>query len=285
MRWIINAFPEHPLPETVMAGNILRDLVDQGVTHFFNLVYPLEAEETDNLNEFNAAFCQRIPGAIPFASLHQDTPEKVRVAEAALKSYDYVGFKFHPFFQGFHLWDRRMKSLFAFLQEAGKPVLLHTGFEDFYQSKMPVSELQDLLRQFPRLPVVFVHMAFPELSSVFRLLDTYPDLYLDATNVLAVRRPEFQYLLENLPEGEQILDILIAGLEKYSERIMYGSDHPAGFGSLGRIYQDLEQLPISDQAKRDIRTGTAKSFVSRFKPDFDWSQKLSLDSGRTYRKS
>lgn len=52
MRWILRLIPAHPVPESVTAEEILVDLKRQGVTHFFNLVYPLREEETDRLNSF-----------------------------------------------------------------------------------------------------------------------------------------------------------------------------------------------------------------------------------------
>jgi hypothetical protein len=284
MRWILRLVPAHPVPETVTAHQILEDLTGEGATHFFNLVYPLKEEETDPLNAFNGRLCSEVPGAIPFASMHQDTKNKARVAEKALESYPFVGFKFHPFVQGFDPWDRRMDELYAFLQEAGRPVILHTGFEDYYGKPMPVRELDGLLKRYPRLPIVLAHMAFPEVGGAFSLLEEYPDLYLDATLVLAYLRPECEPVLASLPGGLRIVDVLIEGMEKHAGRILYGSDHPAGMGGLSEIYKDLNDLPVSEDVKRAMRRDSPKAFVSRFEPTYDWEASLNelveRESGR-----
>jgi len=274
MRWILRLVPAHPVPESVTAHHILEDLRREGITHFFNLVYPLKEEETDALNDFNGRLCSAIPGAIPFASMHQDTPDKARVAEAALKSFPFIGFKFHPFVQGFDPWDKRMDPLYAFLQEVGKPVILHTGFEDYYGRPMPVMELEGLVKRYPRLPFVLAHMAFPNLEAAFSMLEDYPELYLDATLVLSYLRPECEPYLASLPGGLGIIDRLIEGIEKNAGRVLYGSDHPAGMGGLSDIYSDVEDLPVSDFVKKSIRVDAPKAFVSRFEPGFDWRRNL-----------
>jgi len=271
VRWILKAWPRHPVPETVTAQDIINDLKHEGVTHFFNLAYPLKSEETGPLNDFNIGFCRETPGAIPFASLHPDTADKAEVGERALEA-GFVGFKFHPFVQGFDPWERRMDPLYEFLQEAGRPVLLHTGFEAFYKKPMPVSELEKMLNRFPRLPVVFVHMAFPELEWAFKMLDERPDLYLDATNVLACLRPRYRPMLAAVPGGDKLPEVLFDGLERHRGRVIYGSDHPAGMGGLREIYHDLEILPVDAETVRAMRGGAARAFIERFGPGFVFSE-------------
>ncbi|MBU2514928.1 amidohydrolase [bacterium] len=273
-RWILRAFPDHPVKESVSAEDILTDLKKMKITHFFNFIYPLKAQETDSLNAFNIKFCHDTPGAIPFASLHQDTPDKARLAETLFTKHDLVGMKFHPFVQRFDPWDQRMNPLYEFMQEIGKPVFLHTGFEDFYSMKMPIKELVALVKRFPRLPLVFVHMAFPGTTTCFELLQDYPGLYLDATNVLAFFRPEFKAWVDSMPNGHQLVDELIEGLEQHCDRIMFGSDHPVGMGGLPEIHDDFENLPISKTAKQAIRTTTPVKFVNQYLPGFDWERSL-----------
>jgi hypothetical protein len=270
MRWILRLIPDHPVPESVTAETVLDEMRREGITHFFNLVYPLREAETTVLNEFNGRLCSTIPGAVPFASMHQDTADKAKVAEEAFASYPFVGFKFHPFVQGFDPWDKRMDPLYAFLQEAQRPVILHTGFDDYYGKSMPIEELKGLLKRYPRLPMVFAHMGFPKVKAVFSLLEEYPELYLDATLVLPYTRPGCEEFFAALPEGHRFMDILADGLERHAGRVMYGSDHPVGMGGLSDIYGDLKGFPVSEEVKQAMRADTPKAFVSRFLPGFDW---------------
>jgi len=272
-RWIKRADPSHPVAEDGSASDVLEDLRGSGVTHFFNLVYPLKDEETVPLNEFNLRFCNETKGAIPFASMLPETAGKVAKAESALAG-GALGFKFHPFVQGFDPWDERMTELYELAQERTRPVLLHTGFEAFYGKPMPAKKLIEILERFPKLPFVFVHMAFPELEMVFDAMENFPDLYLDATNTLAAFRPRFKPLFDAQTKGRDLGEIMLKGLEKYSGRIMFGTDHPVGMGSYQEIHQDLEELHISEEARRSLRHGAARAFVERFKPGFDWERRL-----------
>jgi predicted TIM-barrel fold metal-dependent hydrolase len=268
-RWILRAFPDHPVTESVTAAQVLDELREEGITHFFNFVYPLSREETEPLNAFNADFCEKTPGAVGFASLHLETPDKAKIAEDAFRKYEFLGFKFHPFVQKFDPWDSRMTPLYGFLQEVERPVVFHTGFEDFYHMKMPVDRLEDILKRFPDLPVVFVHMAFPALKRVFSMMETYPQLYLDATNVPALLGPEYQPYLAALPDGPQLMDIFLNGMETHADRILFGSDHPVGMGGLPDIYADFVGLPLGDETKQTILSQTPFHFIKRFLPDFN----------------
>ena len=268
MRWIKRAFPGHPVAPDVTADDIVKDLKDHGITRFFNLVYPLKDEETDQLNEWNLEFCARTEGAIPFASMHADTADKVKKAEWALEA-GFAGFKFHPFVQGFDPWDKRMEPLYSFLEEAGAPVLMHTGFEDFYNKDMPASELHSLMKRHPDLCAVFVHMAFPELDLSRKMLDEFEGLYLDATNVLSVLRPAFLPMLKAYPDGNEIPDKINMLIEDYRGRIMFGSDHPAGIGGLDDIYGDLDLLGVSGDALNSL-IETPHVFLEKHVKDSAW---------------
>ena len=273
-RWMKKAFPMHPVSDTATPMDLVTDLKNGGITHFFNLVYPLSVEETSPLNDFNVMFCRDVPGAIPFAGIHQDTPDKAAYAEKCLFRDNMAGFKLHPFVQKFDPWDPRMDDLYGFLQEAGKPVFFHTGFEAFYGRTMPVQELKSILKRYPRLPVVFVHMAFPELFQVFDMMDEFPELYLDATGVFVFLRHSFKpYLAKNLTGGafEKLLE---EKLETYKGRIFFGSDHPVGWGDVAKVFKDLNFVPVSEHTKKSLKSGAAMAFINRFYPGFDWSRSL-----------
>jgi hypothetical protein len=152
MRWIKRAFPDHPVRLDVTKEQVLSEMKCSGVSHFFNLAYPLRKGETLSLNDWNIHFCRQTPGSIPFASLHPETDCKVEYANSLFEQ-GFIGFKFHPFIQRFAPWDKRMFGLYSYLQEVERPVIFHTGLEIFYGLTMPVSQLQVLLKLFPKLNV------------------------------------------------------------------------------------------------------------------------------------
>lgn len=49
---------------------------------------------------------------------------------------------------------------------------------------------------------------------------------------------------------------------------MFGSDHPAGMGTLEEIYRTLDGLDFALTVKENLLGETARRFVERFKPGF-----------------
>jgi predicted TIM-barrel fold metal-dependent hydrolase len=278
VRWLKRAYPQHPVSEDITADEIVSDLRAAGVTHFFNLAYPLAASETDELNDFNFEFCERTPGAVPFASLHPETPDKVKVGERAL-ARGFIGFKFHPFVQGFDPWDARLDRFYGLMQEARRPVLLHTGFELFYGKPMPSSRLIELVKRYPRLPFVFVHMAFPDLAAMFELMADYPDLYLDATNVVSCFHERYRAMLEVFGSSGVSFETMRDGLERFPGRTLFGTDHPAGMGSYAEVWSDLAGAPLSAEVRAMLRGGAARGLIERLVPGFDWGRSLQESAG------
>jgi predicted TIM-barrel fold metal-dependent hydrolase len=102
----------------------------------------------------------------------------------------------------------------------------------------------------------------------------YPELYLDATNTLALARPEYRGLFKITEGADDLVEVLLALIEKYSRRILFGSDHPVGMGTLPTIYADLKLLPLPPEIEEDLRFRSAVDFVNRFLPEFDWQRSL-----------
>jgi hypothetical protein len=62
---------------------------------------------------------------------------------------------------------------------------------------------------------------------------------------------------------EQKLDIdeIKVGMEHHCRRIMFGSDHPAGMGSVQQILDDFHGFGLADDANEYILYRTAASFL------------------------
>jgi len=121
------------------------------------------------------------------------------------------------------------------------------------------------------------------------------DFVRDVALYVERRRPELQgALLAGVEFGlrqdtgsairSYIVDVLMEGLERHAQRILYGSDHPAGMGGLSEIYRDLNDLPVSKRVKQIIRAETPKAFVSRFQPAYDWQTTLDQVEERESRR-
>jgi uncharacterized protein len=268
MRWIRKAFPDHPVDPNIDEGGIVSDLSSRGIRFFFNYVYPLRQEETDALNVFNEELSRRLAHAAPFGSLHLDTPDKEAVTRRCIEEHRFVGMKFHPFVQRFDPADERMFVVYEMMEHYGKPVVLHTGFEEFYRMKMPPADIERILQRFPRLVLVLAHCLFPHFREVRALMGQYPGIWLDATNVFGALN--YLALLTGQAARRDWSETggLFRGLlNDFADRTLFGTDHPVGMGDLGTIYDDVAAFGLSDGVSRAILWENPLAFIGRFAPE------------------
>jgi predicted TIM-barrel fold metal-dependent hydrolase len=261
MRWIHKAMPGHPVAEGVTAEEITGQLKGHSIRECFNLVYPLFTEETDHINNWNLDFCQASEGIHPVCSLHIETPEKEKTAEDLFQRGS-LGIKFHPFIQKFNPSHESFTSLYRLMNSMKMPLFLHTGYDDWYGDSFPVSDIESIVSAYPDMPVILVHMIFPHIKEAFQLLKNNGNVILDCTNVPG----SFIYAREkNIPLPKELVENFISGIEKNSTRVMYGSDHPVGMGSLEDIYRDLAELNLSAEAYDDVTGSTARKLLKTTK--------------------
>jgi predicted TIM-barrel fold metal-dependent hydrolase len=264
MEWMHRLYPQHPVPTTVTLEECIADYKNLGADYLFNLAYPIFPGETEGLIDFNADLRRRFPWIVPWGSLHVENPDKGRIVERIIVREDFLGLKFHPFIQRFDPLDPRMSEAYQRLQALGRPVVFHTGYEELYRGSLPVATMEELVRNFPRLPFVFAHSLFPAFEEAWRILDRYDNVWLEMTNVFgSLWDPRY-------PPGVAGVDKarLLDGLATRSDRVMFGSDHPAGMGSLEEIYRTLDRLGLSETVRENLLGETARRFVLRFKPEF-----------------
>jgi predicted TIM-barrel fold metal-dependent hydrolase len=267
MRWIRRAFPDHPVDPQVGEEGIQDDLRRNAIQFFFNFVYPLKVEETDFLNDFNAELGRRMPQAAPFGSLHIETEDKHRVTERCIEGLNLVGMKFHPFAQRFDPTDERMFAVYEVLEEYGRPVVLHTGFEEFYRMKMPPEDIEQILRRFPRLVLVLAHCLFPHFKEVRALMGEYEGVWLDATNCFgAIKYLDLVGMNTAAPDGTGYAELLGGLVVDFADRTIFGTDHPVGMGGLDEIYHDFRSFGLPAEVERAILWENPMAFIERFSP-------------------
>jgi predicted TIM-barrel fold metal-dependent hydrolase len=268
MRWIKRAFPAHPVDSRIGEDGIRADLENIGIRFFFNYVYPLTDDETHSLNDFNHHVGGRLPEAAPFGSLHIDTPRKKSVVKKCMDEYQFVGLKFHPFVQKFNPADERLFCVYEIMEEISRPVVLHTGFDEFYRQEISFEQLEGILSCFPSLPLVLSHAIFPRFGEAQTLAERYPNVYLDVTNVFGALK---MHEAEDIPEsfrtaGERYIDDFREMVAACPRRILFGSDHPAGMGGLKEIYRDFFDFGLPESVAREILWETPLAFIERFAP-------------------
>lgn len=271
MRWITRSFPDHPVPVNIDEAGIRADLAAHGVRGFFNHVYPLSPQETDSLNEFCRDLSVRMPESAPFGSLHVETPDKRGVVKRLIEEYRFTGLKVHPFIQDFDPADERMMEVYGLMEEYQKPVFIHTGFDEFYGKALPADRIETILERFPGLPLVLSHVLFPKFRDAEAIMERFPQVLLDATNVFGALRI-FRHTANDDTGGgaiEKPEETFRSLMERFGHRTLFGSDHPAGIGGLGEIHDDLTSFGLTDDLLRMITRENPRRFIARFAPHID----------------
>lgn len=170
-------------------------------------------------NEFVAAIVRQAPARlVGFASAEPISRDAIPQLENAVRELGMRGVKLAPIYQHFAPDDPRVWPVYAWIQDAGLPIMWHQG-ASFLAPDGPLEEalphrLDKVARAFPRIKMVIAHFGYPWSGEVVAMLRKHRNLYTDVS-VLA-NRPWFLY------------NALIAALEYgVQDKILLGSDYPA----------------------------------------------------------
>ncbi len=263
MRWIHRGIPGHPVPADITVDGVVSDLRAAGVERFFSAVFPLAPGEAGELNRFNASLAPDIPEMIPLGTVHQDDADPGAVVHEALRTHALKGIKLHPVMMRMAPGDPRLAPVYALLEEAGLPLLVHTGFEEGCGSTSDPEGWERLIRSYPRLTFLLAHAFFPDLPYAFSLLSRYGNVYLDLTNVPGMLLWKEGPLPFGIPRPLWGKEEFLAAIEENSGRIVFGSDHPAGMGTMEEILGRVETLGLSERTVERILYGNARELLTR----------------------
>ncbi len=263
MRWIHRGIPGHPVPADVSVEGIVADLRRAGVRAFFSVPFPLAPGEARLLNRFNADLARSVPEMIPFGTAHQDDPDPGAVAAEAVGPLGLKGIKLHPMMMKLSPGDPRMAGVFAVAQEAGVPALVHTGFEESYGRTAEKEAWEGLFRAYPRLDFILAHAFFPDLPYAFSLPDRFGNVFLDLTNVPGMLLWPEGPLPFGVSRPSWGREEFARAVEAAGDRVLFGSDHPAGMGTLAGILGQVAALGLSSECAGKVLYGNARDLIGR----------------------
>ncbi|MDQ1257570.1 MAG: Amidohydrolase, partial [Candidatus Hydrogenedentes bacterium] len=158
---------------------------------------------------------------VPFCAVHPGDPEKLE----KIKQYVAQGVKGLKLYTGHgNFWDRpldcdEMLPVYAYCEETNLPICWHVNITRYGD------EFERVMKQFPKMTVIVPHfgVTFYRPTDRYwaqfdRLMDTYPNLYTDTSfGTRAI-------LVHGLEVVSRNREIFRAFFEKYSDRILFGTD-------------------------------------------------------------
>jgi len=234
---------------------LLRFLDREGIERacLINYVAPDTLGLSENVNGWVSAYCRgHRDRLVPVGSVH---PRLARDPRGQCRRlFDELGIemiKLHPPHQLFSPNDylsgnRGLAAIYEAAQEAGRPVMIHTGTSTFPSARNRFADpmaVDDVAVDFPRLRILLAHSGRPLFgAAAFFLARRHPNVYLEISGIPPSR------LLDHLPRIAEI-----------SEKVVWGTDWPSpGVRSPAGNVASFRTLPIPDDAKERILSGNAR---------------------------
>jgi len=196
-------------------------------------------------NAWTCAIARENPGLVAFISVDPSMDEEALAAEVEERVREGAkGIKLHPANQRFFPNDRRLWPAYAKAQDLGLAIITHSGslalLDDPEHHDHP-RNFVDVLRDFPRVNLVFAHMCRGFWDEVADVMRAFPNAYLDTSAAISSTAGPFA-----VPDAESIAMIRRVG----PDRVLFGSDWP-WFHPV-RDAEHLDSLPLSAEEKRLI---------------------------------
>jgi predicted TIM-barrel fold metal-dependent hydrolase len=174
------------------------------------------------LNTWNKGILHEFANLYCFAAYHPDDENALIYAEEMLSVQKVAGIKLHYMVQQFYPDDERLFPLYEMVIAKGKRLLLHVGTGPVGNEFVGIKRFRNLMKRYPNLPA-----------------NIYPNLYLDTS---------FTFW----PQAPWVFNLDASLLEKYSDRILYGSDFPNIFLPREDEISYLHKLNLSEAFYKKI---------------------------------
>lgn len=210
------------------------------IQYFTTLNYAHKANMAHWLNDWTFANYKNWEGAIPFGTFF---PEEgvLQYVKKAVEEYGFKGFKLHCEVSKLDLNRFDLVDTFNYLQESKIPIVIHSGHAPLPGEFTGIKYFARFMESFPELAVIVAHMGAYEVKEYVSLMDIYPNLRMDTTMVF----------VDFLATGRRTEDYFPL-LDKYSDRIYFGSDFPNIPYTLSHPIGKLLSAPLMKSTKQKI---------------------------------
>ena len=195
-------------------------------------------------NETVERLCAGSRRLIPFASVNPYLiPNPAKELERLVTRHGFRGLKLYPTYAYFYPNDAMLYPVYAVAQEAGIPVMWHTGSSVFPASRLKYGDpifIDDVAVDFPELTAIITHSGRPFwYDRAYALARFHENVYMEIAGLPPQR------LLTYFPE-----------LERVADKTLFGSDWPSVF-TVRKNIETIRGLALSEKAKDAILGGNA----------------------------
>ncbi|AOP33584.1 metal-dependent hydrolase [Leptospira tipperaryensis] len=218
----------------------LESLAKNQVRFFTTLNYAHKERMAEGLNRWVFENHSNTRGAILFGTFF---PEEgcLEYVKRAVEDYGFRGFKLHCEVGRLDLTRSELSDTFSYLEKKKIPLVIHSGDAPLPGPYTNIRYFRSFIQRYPELKVVVAHMGASEVWEYVELMSIYPELRLDTTMVF----------VDFLATGEQT-DPYLAILEKFPDRVHFGSDFPSIPYALSHPISNLLNSSLSDEVKRKV---------------------------------
>jgi hypothetical protein len=192
------------------------------------------------LNDWSAAFADAHPQVLRSATFFPEPEAPALVAEALDRGVRV--FKVHVQVGAFDPRDRLLDAVWARLEEAGTPVVIHCGSGPLAGEHTGPAPMTGLLQRHPGLCLVIAHLGMPEYAEFLDLAERYERVHLDTTMFATA-------FTERLMPFDAGLRPRLAALR---DKVLLGSDFPSIPYPYAEQLAALARLDLGDDWLRAV---------------------------------
>ncbi len=183
---------------------------------------------------------------IPFGSIHPAHTKDVRKEAKALVKRGLGGFKVHPPHQLLFPNDPRLEPMYDVAEDAGVPVMVHTGTSTFPAAKSRYGDpitVDDVAVDHPDLKIIVAHGGRPLwCDTAFFLARRHRNVYIDISSIPPKR------LLGYFPR-----------LEEIGDKVLFGSDWPGpGVPGIREELDGVQELLLTKELRERVLVSNAR---------------------------
>ena len=224
--------------------DMLQKGKEAGIDHFIVQSVATTPKQVASINEFIALSVAQNKGMLTgLGTLHPDSADQAADVRH-LKELGLKGVKLHPDIQNFKIDDYRCLKIYELCEEAGLPILMHTG--DYRYDNSNPNRLLPILNIYSGLTVIGAHFGGWSIwEEASEKLSGVPNLFVDCSSTM----------------GFTSLETTKKAIMNYGvDRVLFGTDYPM-WGPSDEL-QKFFALGLSEEENRMILSENAKKLFS-----------------------